>query len=256
MITLGLDIGSLFSKAVVLDGDDIIGERMIPTTGNVAREIPTLMADAIKAAGLTRDRIECVGATGNGQDLVKGADFREDVVNCVGAAAGFYVPQAASVIDVGGQSITSIALDEDGEVVNFMRNDKCASGSGRFLEMMAAKLGVGIGEIDAAVRRSSRVVGISSQCGVFAESEVITHVNNGEDKNDVMAGVCASVAKMVSAQGRRFGSSGVYTVTGGVANLDAVTRIVHEKLGGEFQRFPFNPQFAAAIGAALLGDAD
>lgn len=256
MITVGCDVGSLFSKAVVMDGDEVIGKRIIATTGRIAVEVQDLLRDVIKRAGIAAGQVDCVGATGNGAGLVKGAAFIEDTITCTGAAAGYFIPEVRCAIDAGGQSITSIAIDEDGAVKNFMRNDKCASGSGRFLEMMSAKLGVGLPEVDEIAAEATSIVEISSQCGVFAESEVITHVNNGEKRSDIMAGVCSAVAKMVSAQGRRFGAAEHYTLIGGVAKIGTITRMVHKHLGGEYHPFPFDPQLATAVGAALLGDAD
>jgi predicted CoA-substrate-specific enzyme activase len=256
VITAGLDIGSLFTKAVVMDGDDIVASRVIATTGNVSGEVGPLVSETLRDAGNARDRVDCLGVTGHGADLIDKsfADFTEDILACVAAAAAFYLPEVRTLIDMGGQSTTSVSLNPDGEVTNFMRNDRCAAGSGRLLEVMAEKLGIGVGEIDAAVARSGRTVEVSNQCGVFAESEVITHVNNGESADEVMAGICSSVAKMASAQGRRFGVTGVYTLTGGVARFDSVNSIVRERLGGDYQRFPGDPKLAAAIGAALLGD--
>jgi predicted CoA-substrate-specific enzyme activase len=186
--------------------------------------------------------------------MIADADFTEDTLVCISAGAAFYLPDIRFTIDVGGQSITAIAMNQDAEVTNFMRNDKCASGSGRFLEMMSDKLKVGISEIDARAADSKKTVEISNQCGVFAEGEVISHINNGERVADVMAGVCSSVARMTAAQGRRFGITGDYTITGGVAKISSVTSTVRDKLGGNYHTFPHDPQLAAAIGAALLGD--
>jgi predicted CoA-substrate-specific enzyme activase len=195
-------------------------------------------------------------STGAGSDLAPAADFREDSVTCVGAAAAYFLPEVELAIDIGGQSITSLLLDPDGDVKNFMRNDKCASGSGRFLEMMSEKLNVEVSAIDRETAGSQSPVELTAQCGVFAESEVITHVNSGASRADVLAGVCQAVAKIVVAQGRRFGAAGHYTLTGGVARTEAVTRIIRQRLPGVFHQFPFDPQLAAAIGAALLADAE
>ncbi len=256
MICMGCDIGSLFSKAVILDGDDLIAGKVMRTTGNIADEIEELLKAVIQEAGIDRNKVDRLVGTGNGADLLKGAEFVEDIVTCVGAASGFYVPEVQLAIDIGGQSITSMLLNEDGEVTNFMRNDKCASGSGRFLEVMSDKLKMEIASIDETVAQSSRSVEISAQCGVFAESEVITHVNAGEKTPDIIAGICSSVANIVVAQGRRFGEADHYTLTGGVARIDSVCKIIRQKLGGTFHPFPHDPQLAAAIGAALLGDSD
>jgi activator of 2-hydroxyglutaryl-CoA dehydratase len=120
--------------------------------------------------------------------------------------------------------------------------------------VMSEKLNLDITAIDAAVASAAGPVEISSQCGVFAESEVISHVNNGESVGAVIAGVCSSVARMAAAQGRKSNMNGRFTITGGVAKLETVTRIVQEKLGAQLCPFPADPQLAAAIGAALLGD--
>ncbi len=254
MITVGCDIGSLFAKAVILDDDELIASKIVRTTGNMADEVDEFLKDVIREAGLSRDRIDCLGGTGAGADILKDAEFVESTLTCVGAASSYYIPETRLSIDIGGQSITSMLLDENGRVLNFMRNDKCASGSGRFLEVMSDKLDVEIEDIDQTVAKSRKTVAISNQCGVFAESEVITHVNNGEQTPDIIAGVCDSVANMVATQGRRFGMAEHYTLTGGVAKINFVTGVIKGKLDGTFHPFPFDPQLAAAIGAALLGD--
>ncbi|HUT53738.1 MAG TPA: acyl-CoA dehydratase activase [bacterium] len=256
MIAIGCDVGSLFAKAVVMDGDKLLASRIARTTGNVASELEDLLSAVVSDAGASRNKVERLVATGAGADLVPGADLCEDGVACVAAAAAYYLPDVQLAIDIGGQSITALLLDPDGDVVNFMRNDKCASGSGRFLEMMSEKLNLDVSEVDRETAAAKGPVELTAQCGVFAESEVITHVNAGASRPDVMAGVCAAVAKIVVAQGRRFGSAGHYTLTGGVARTQAVTRIIRQKLPGTFHQFPFDPQLAAAIGAALLADTD
>lgn len=179
----------------------------------------------------------------------------EDTLSCVAAACRYYCPEIRFAIDIGGQSIASLLVGELGEVHNFMRNDKCASGSGRFLEVMSRKLKLELDGIDAALAGSRKTVDLSNQCGVFAESEVITHLNNGERPIDILAGVCASVAKMVSAQGRRFGINGPYTLTGGVARVQTIVAGIRERLAGNYHAFPLDPQLAAALGAALLSEA-
>ncbi len=252
MITAGCDVGSLFTKAVVLIDDEPAASLVTRTTGKMAEETEELISSVLEKAGVKRGDLHGLAATGTGADLVKGADFVEDDLTCVAAASMFYVPEATLSIDVGGQSITSMLIGQEGEVTNFMRNDKCASGSGRFLEVMADKLGVHMDALDHVVSGSKRPVRISAQCGVFAESEVITHLNAGEALSDIMAGVCRSIANMVVAQARRFGEAGDFTVVGGVAGIEAVTATIREKLSGSFHPFPFQPGLAAAMGAALL----
>jgi (R)-2-hydroxyacyl-CoA dehydratese activating ATPase len=253
MITMGIDIGSLFSKAVVMDDEEILGSSIAVTTGNISEEIDDLSREALADAGSESDDVEFVVATGSGSDLVRGAEFDEDEVTCVGLAAKVLVPEVELAIDIGGQSITSMMIDPEGDVVDFMRNDKCASGSGRFMEVMSSALGVEVSRIDETVARSKTPVLLSSQCGVFAESEIITYVNEGEETPDIIAGICESVANIVVAQARRFGVTADYTVTGGVARIGSVVRVIKEKLGGNYHKFPGDPGLAAAVGAALIG---
>jgi (R)-2-hydroxyacyl-CoA dehydratese activating ATPase len=256
LLTLGIDVGNLLTKAVVLDGDTLRASAIMPTTGNVSAEIGAFVDGLLSEAGVGREDIGAVASTGSGAELTGQDGFLEDEVTCVAAAGAYYLPEINMVVDVGGQSITSILLDDEGDVLNFMRNDKCASGSGRFLEVMSQAVGVDVDEIDARAAQAGGAVPISSQCGVFAESEVITHVNAGEEPNDIVAGLCSSVASIVAAQARRFAAGDQYTLTGGVARIGAVSRLITEKMSGTYHEFPFDPRLAASIGAALLAGLD
>ncbi len=256
MSTLGLDIGSLFVKAVVLRDGDIVASQVTDTTGTIADELDALIEQLLADAGLSRDDLDAVCVTGRGADAFPEADLRVDDISCIGAAVRHFFPETDTVLEMGGQSITSILLDEDGGIIDFMRNDKCASGSGKFLEVMSAALGVGIGQIDEVASHSQKKVPISSQCGVFVESEIITHVNEGEDPADIIAGLCESVAKILISQALKFGFRDTYTFTGGVATLDAVTSRATARIQGTYQPFPIDARFAGAMGAALLAEAE
>lgn len=256
MKALGCDIGSLFSKAVVMDGENLLAWRVIQTTGNIASEVDGLIEDVCRQAGISRHNLDGIVGTGSGAEFVQDADFLEDEVACIGWAARCFLPEVELVVDIGGQSITSMLLNPEGEVVDFMRNDKCASGSGRFLEVMAGALGIPVERIDEEAARARKRVPISSQCGVFVESEVITHVNNGESPQDIVAGLCDAVARIVTSQARRFGVGNRYTFTGGVARIRTIVDLVGERMEGEYQPFPLDAMLAAAVGAALLAEAD
>ena len=256
MLTMGIDAGNLLTKVVLMDGDELVESVVAETTGTVARDVELLVSQVLEKAGIARDSIGQCGATGSGAAMVGGADFNEDEVTCVSVAAGYLLPDINMVVDIGGQSITSILIDEEGDIVNFMRNDKCASGSGRFLEVLSSAVGIPVSNIARAVKKASKRVVISSQCGVFAESEVISHVNEGEQPEDIVAGLCDSVASMATAQARRFPNGDRYTLTGGVARIALVRELIVKKLGGEYHEFPFDPVLAVATGAALLAGAD
>lgn len=256
MMCLGLDIGSLFTKAVLLEEEKILSSAIMSTTGNIGDEVEGLIDAVLSEAGVSRDRVDCIGITGKGVDMVDLGDMRKDDISCIGKAVSVLVPDARLVLDVGGQSITSILVDEEGGIMDFMRNDKCASGSGKFLEVMGQALGVKITEMDEFAGRATKKIPISSQCGVFVESELITHVNEGVNPPDIMAGICEAVAKIVISQALKFGFQDCYTYTGGVGKLRSVTESASQRIRGNCHEFPYDPQFASAIGAALFAEED
>jgi predicted CoA-substrate-specific enzyme activase len=163
------------------------------------------------------------------------------------------LPDVRWVIDVGAQSISALVVDEDGGLLDLVRNDKCASGTGRFLELMSAALGVpSVAALDELAGRAQSEVAITSQCGVFVESEVVTHLNAGVAAADVAAGMCDAAARIVAAQARRLGADGPYTLTGGVAQLRTFVDRVRRRLAAPYLAFPAPAQLAAALGAGLL----
>lgn len=244
--------GSLFTKVVLLDEERLLGHRLFRTTGRVDRELAQAVPELLAAAGVHRSDVSYLGATGSGAQSVPGADFVEDEVTCVAAAVTFYVPEAPLVLQMGGQSIAAVQLDGEGEVVTFSRNDKCAAGTGRFLEMMSQRLEQPLDALDRLARSSTAPRDVSSQCVVFAESEAISHINDGVPVPDILAGICGAIGRIASAQARRFTALDRFTLTGGVARFEAVTRVVQQRLGLRYLPFPENPQLAAALGAALL----
>jgi predicted CoA-substrate-specific enzyme activase len=262
MITVGCDIGSLFSKAVVLEVDEPGGEgrllasRIVETTGTMAERIPGLLAGALERAGADPGSVDTVAATGRGAELVEAAEFTEEEMVCVGVAVRSRLRQVDRVVEIGGQSITAIRIDAEGDVLDFIRNDKCASGSGRFLEVMSEAVGIPIAELDRRAAGATRTTELSAQCGVFVESEVITHVNAGEDPANIGAGLCDSVARIVVSQIKRLavpapGAS--FTLTGGVARIQAVVERIRERVPElTHVPFPLDPKLAAAVGAAML----
>lgn len=253
IISLGLDIGSLYSKAVLLEDQTVLNMKMLETTGNISDDIDCLIETTLEGKGMTEDNVNVCVATGRGADMVTSADFLEDDVSCISFAVNHYLPAVSMAIDMGGQSITTILLDPAGGVLDFMRNDKCASGSGRFIEVMSDALGVAIGEVDSVASKAKKPISISSQCGVFAESEIVSHVNEGEDVPGIIIGICESVAKIVISQAMRMSADADYTITGGVGRLSVMGDALEKRLRGTFYRMPVDSQYVAAAGAALIG---
>lgn len=169
------------------------------------------------------------------------------------AIAGRDIVGADYVIDIGAQSITVISVDEEGNVIDYVKNDKCASGSGKFLEIMSLALGIEISDIDRFASKANKKLSITSQCAVFAESEVISYLNEGESRENVISAVCDAIVKIVASQVNKVKIRGRYTITGGIANFSSVTERIKRTIGGDYIEFP-NPQFAAAIGAGIVAE--
>lgn len=252
MISLGVDVGSLFTKVVLLDEDKLLGHRLLRTTGRVEEDLDEILVGLLADTGISRSDVAYLGATGSGAEAVRSADFKEDEVTCVAAAVSFYVPDAPLALQMGGQTIAAVQLDEEGTVVTFSRNDKCAAGTGRFLEMMSQRLDQPLEALDRLAAAANEPRDVSSQCVVFAESEAISHINDGVPVPDILAGICGAIGRIASAHARRFASLDRFTLTGGVARFASVTQVVQERLERQFLPFPENPQLAAALGAALL----
>ncbi len=256
MISLGCDVGSLFTKVVLLDEEKLLAHRIRRTTGRAEQDTEDLVQEVLREAGVPRARVAYLGATGSGADQVRGADFVEDEITCVAAATTFYLPAVRLALQMGGQSIAAVQLDPEGEVVSFHRNDKCAAGTGRFLEMMMQRLDRPLSTLDDLALAAAAPRSVSSQCVVFAESEAISHINDGVPVPDILAGICGAIGRIVAAQARRVPQAAEFTLTGGVARFEAVAQVVRERLGRHDHAFPENPQLAAALGAALLEEAE
>lgn len=256
-LTLGCDVGSLLTKLVLVRSDgDLVGSSIQRTTGTVAAELPAAMDALLERHGARPGDLYASASTGSGAELAPRVDFEEDTTAAVVAAARRLLPQVDLVLDAGGQSITAVAVDDGGRVRDLVRNDKCASGTGRFLELMSEALGTRVTELDALARAAGRPAPISTQCGVFVESEVITHLNAGRTTGEVAAGLCEAAASIVASQLRRFRAARRFTLAGGLGRIDAVAGSLARRVEARFSPLPIDPLLAAAYGAGLLAFED
>ena len=247
---MGVDIGSTASKCVVLkNGVDIVSSSAVHAgtgTSGPARAV----ASALEDAGLRREDITAVTATGYGRQLFEGADFIVSELSCHAIGAHAVCPIAHTVIDIGGQDAKVIRIGENGRLENFVMNDKCAAGTGRFLEVMARVLELDVSELAGHDALAKKPAPISSTCTVFAESEVISQLAAGTDINDLIAGIHESVAVRTATLARRLGIVGAVAMTGGVAKNAGVVRALEKEL--QFKLFvPETAQINGAHGAAI-----
>ena len=249
--TMGIDVGSTASRSVILkDGSASVAKALVAVgtgTSGPARAIAAVLSDA----GMTRGEMDFVLATGYGRNSLDGlADMQMSELSCHAKGASFLFPEVRTVIDIGGQDVKVIEI-ENGQMRNFVMNDKCAAGTGRFLDVMARVLEVDVEELGDLGDRSMKEVGISSTCTVFAESEVISQLAAGTDKCDIINGIHKSVAGRVSGLCNRVGVRDMVVMTGGVAQNHGIVKALQEQLGHEIHTSPLT-QYNGALGAALF----
>ncbi len=251
MYTLGIDIGSTACKCIILrDGETIVGKSLYPLgTGTIG---PKKVFDgALEEAGLTREDIHTVLATGYGRLRFDDADTQKTEITCHAAGIHYLMPAVRTIVDIGGQDIKALRLDSRGRLENFVMNDKCAAGTGRFLDVMAGVLNVKTSDLGALSDDAESVVSISSTCTVFAESEVISLLSNNVRIPDLVAGIHASVAGRVAALALRNGVVPDVTMSGGVALNHGMVRALSAELKTPITVHPLC-QYAGALGAALI----
>lgn len=249
--TLGIDIGSTASKCVMLaDGKEIVAKSLI-SVGAGTSGPQRAIDEVLESAGKKREEMAFVLATGYGRNsLMNYADKQMSELSCHAKGAHFLFPEVHTVIDIGGQDVKILQI-EDGIMTNFAMNDKCAAGTGRFLDVMARVLEVDVKDLGRLGAMSTKYVGISSTCTVFAESEVISQLSMGTDKCDIINGIHKSVAGRVAGLAHRIGVRDQVVMTGGVAQNQGVVKALQDELGHEIHTSPLT-QYNGALGAALF----
>ena len=248
---MGIDVGSTASKCVIMkDGQEIVAKSLVPVgtgTSGPARAI----AEVLDNAKMTREQMDFVLATGYGRNSLDGlADLQMSELSCHAKGATYLFPDVHTVVDIGGQDVKVIEI-ENGMMKNFVMNDKCAAGTGRFLDVMARVLEVRVEDLGDLGDKSTKEIGISSTCTVFAESEVISQLAVGTDKCDIIAGIHRSVAGRVSGLCNRVGVRDLVVMSGGVAQNHGIVKALENQLGHEISTSPLT-QYNGALGAALF----
>ncbi len=252
ILTLGIDIGSTSSKCVIMKNGTEIAANSLISLGVGSSGPKRAMEEVFQKAGIDREDIIYTVATGYGRNSLKNmADKELSELSCHAKGAEFLCPQVHTVIDIGGQDVKVIHV-ENGQMMDFQMNDKCASGTGRFLEVMARVLEIDVGEMESLARLSKNPVTISSTCTVFAESEVISQLSKENiDRSDIIGGILRSVASRVAGLALRLGTVEPVIMTGGVSRNKCIVEALEEELSTAIMSFPLSP-YAGAIGAALF----
>jgi len=250
MITAGIDIGSLTAKCALMRDGELIAYRIIRVSPDLEETARKVFEETLRAAGIEKEEVGRVIATGYGRNKVSFADKKVTEISCHAKGALYFIPTAKTVVDIGGQDSKVIAI-ENGRVVEFVMNDKCAAGTGRFLEVMAAALNLKVEELGDVAEKAEKATKISSTCTVFAESEVISHLASGEKVEDIVAGIHEAIASRIAAMARRVKIEPDIVLTGGVAKNRAMKKALEREFGMEI-KLPPEPQIVGAVGAALF----
>ncbi|MFQ5844234.1 MAG: acyl-CoA dehydratase activase [Planctomycetota bacterium] len=254
-VTAGIDVGTTYTKAVLLGDDDrILGKAMAQTGFRLAEVSERLFQDLLGEASVTADEVHYVMATGFGRHQVPFQDVHVTDLTAAARGASLLFPRTRTVLDIGGQTMKASRLDDLGRVRSFRLNDKCAAGTGAFLEKTARYMGYGTEEIGPLVATSKEPVPISGVCAVFAESEVINHLSQGCAPADIMHGSMVSLVGRAIQLMKRVRMEPEFTLLGGILRFETMVREIRKELDGTV-RVPEEEmaQFTTALGAALLG---
>lgn len=252
MFVLGIDSGSTSTNAVILnEKKEIVAHEVVRTGAKSGESANFILEQILKKANLKREELDTIISTGYGRVSIPFADENVTEISCHGKGANYLNPNVRTILDIGGQDSKVIKLNEAGEVVDFVMNDKCAAGTGRFLEMMAKTLEIDISELGPISLGWKEDVEISSMCSVFAESEVISLIALNKEKGDIAHGIHKAIAAKSYSLMRRVGLDGEYMMTGGVAKNPGVVKAVEERIGDKLF-ISKEPEIVGALGAALF----
>ena len=255
MYTMGVDVGSASSKVVILEDGNRVATSKVVQLGTGSTGPQKVLEEALAESGLKMEDMAKVVATGYGRFSFEQADRQVSEISCHAKGVYHLIPTARTIIDIGGQDAKAIKLDEKGGVSQFFMNDKCAAGTGRFIDVMARVLEVTITEMQDYDAKATEAAPISSTCTVFAESEVISQLSQGTSKENIIAGVHQSVAVKACGLAFRGGITPDVVMSGGVAQNAGVVRAISRELKQPVIVAP-NSQVAGALGAALYAYED
>lgn len=248
---LGIDVGSGYSKAVVLEGKEIRSHAVMPSGGDYREAGRAIAQAALQKAGLTLGDISRTVAAGYGGNMVDFADQTSTDISCHAAGLYHLFPSVRTVMDVGAQYSRAIRLDNNGRIANFIMNEKCAGGSGKFLQVAARILHINVADIGELSLTAVKPVEFTTGCAVFAESEAVSRISEGASPADILAGIHNAMASKIVTLVTRVGLTPDCAVTGGGAKDSGLVKAIEAELGtGAF--VAEEPQITAALGAALI----
>ncbi len=251
MITAGIDCGARTIKVLILQDGKALAKSMALTGFDQQAAVEQAFQSALQQAGLAREQLGHITATGIGRKVVPFANSEITEVSADAKAAVFLFPNVRTVIEVGAEEGRAIRCEADGRVKDFAVNEKCAAGAGTFLETMARALEIKLDEMGALSLKSQKIIPMNAQCAVFAESEVVSLIHAGTAKQDIVRAVHEAMADRIAAMARRVGIEKEVALVGGVGRDIGFIRALRDEVGLELL-VPTEPEYVGALGAALI----
>ena len=252
-LTVGIDVGSLATKVVVFKDNEVLDYRIERSRHSFKERAKDIVNELLEKQGFSLGDVDSVMGTGYGRHSIKKIFGQPPVTEITAHAKGvhYFLPKVRTVVDMGGQDTKVILLGKNGKVLDFQMNDKCAAGTGRFLEVMAKTLEIELDDMGLMDAKATKDVTISSTCTVFAESEVISLIASGESKPNIIHGIHRAIASRVNGMVRRMGVIEDVAFCGGVAKNEGMVRALEQEVGSKLY-LAKDPQITGAVGAAII----
>ena len=252
MITAGIDCGAKNTKTVILKDGKIIGKGLKLTGFDQAAAIARSLESALESAGVEAKDLEHIGGTGSGAAEIKQADVNVNDIKAMAKAANYFFPSSRTVTDVGAEEGRAVRIDDKGTVMDFAINEKCAAGAGAFIEAMARALEVTLEEMGPLAQSSDKTIPMNAQCTIFAESEVVGLIHAKTEKRDISKAIHDAMASRIVSMIRRIGVNPDIAMIGGLGRNPGFVDALKRELGVDTIYIPEDPEFSAAVGAALV----
>jgi len=252
MITAGIDCGAKNTKTIIMKDDQIIGKGMVLSGFDQNKAIVDSWEAALKDAGISEGDVERTCGTGSGKNSIKNVAGLVNEIKAMAKGANYFFPKARTVADVGAEEGRAVKIDDDGNVVDFAINEKCAAGAGAFIEAMARALEVTLEEMGSLCLQSDKEIPMNAQCAIFAESEVVGLIHAKSDKPDISKAIHDAMASRIVSMIRRVGVNADVVLIGGVGRNPGFLDAMKRELKLENIYVPDEPEYGAAVGAALV----
>jgi benzoyl-CoA reductase subunit D len=249
-ITAGIDMGSKNVKVIILKNGETLAKGLAPSGFDQKTAAEEIFNGVLRKASLSLDEIDHVVATGAGKDIAPYANSEISIVGADALGGNFLYPSVRTIIDVGAETSRVVRCNEKGRMIDFAVNEKCAAGSGTFIEAMARALEVKLEEIGPLSLKAEKIISMNAQCTIFAESEVVSSIHEKASKADIARAIHESIANRIASLARRLGIQGDVLLAGGVAKNVGFVNSLQRNLGVELL-VPEEPEYVGALGAAL-----